>query len=355
MTLTDTVILIKKSTPFFIIGVLSLLILVVSFQLANLIFTTTSTVSLDQPKNSAPASYDKLFGSLPPLTIKDAKSSSNYSYILDTFDGTTNIKEATSEGKVYYIPKQIKSLAFESKIYAMAQNIGIDPEMTPYSLEGDRAVFDDGKRRIEIDIDTLNFNYNYLITQEDAILDNVDVGLEEGVKSVATGFLQKINRYPEEIKNSKINLNYYKIDSVTREINFTDSPTGANAVEINFFQADFDNLPVVTSNYFGSQNYILFLKTERDYFPVKASVMQFSINNTQVGRYPLKTSNQAWENLQQGGGLVVSSQVESGEVKVSRIFLAYYNPSEYQEYFMPVFVFLGENRFVAYVSAVSTE
>jgi hypothetical protein len=37
------------------------------------------------------------------------------------------------------------------------------------------------------------------------------------------------------------------------------------------------------------------------------------------------------------------------------MFLAYYDPDIYQEYLQPVYVFVGEPNFIAYVPAISNE
>lgn len=70
------------------------------------------------------------------------------------------------------------------------------------------------------------------------------------------------------------------------------------------------------------------------------------------GTYPIKTGDEAWTELQKGGGFVTANSPTTGEVKIRRIFLGYYDADNSQNYSMPIYIFLGDQGFTAYVSAV---
>ncbi len=80
-----------------------------------------------------------------------------------------------------------------------------------------------------------------------------------------------------------------------------------------------------------------------------------SIDYTNNGTYPIKSGEQAWAELSSGGGYVSPTGPKNGEVKVRRIFLGYYDSGTGQQYAMPIYIFLGDQGFTAYVSAVSDE
>ena len=71
------------------------------------------------------------------------------------------------------------------------------------------------------------------------------------------------------------------------------------------------------------------------------------------GTYPIKTGDEAWQELLTGGGFVAPTSPMTGEVKIRKIFLAYYDSNVNQKYAMPIYVFLGDKGFAAYVSAVN--
>ena len=78
------------------------------------------------------------------------------------------------------------------------------------------------------------------------------------------------------------------------------------------------------------------------------------IEYERVSTYPLKKGEQAWEELEAGEGFVTSNSPKEGTTKIRRIFLAYYDSSD-GKYAMPVYVFLGDQNFTAYISAVDSE
>lgn len=77
-----------------------------------------------------------------------------------------------------------------------------------------------------------------------------------------------------------------------------------------------------------------------------------NIDYTRSGTYPIKTGDEAWAELSNGGGYVTTTGPKTGEVKIRRIFIGYYDSNTNQKYAMPIYVFLGDQGFTAYVSAV---
>lgn len=77
------------------------------------------------------------------------------------------------------------------------------------------------------------------------------------------------------------------------------------------------------------------------------------IDYTRNGTYPIKTGEEAWAELSAGGGYIAPTGPQTGEVKIRKIFLGYYDSNVNQKYAMPIYIFLGDQGFVAYVSAVN--
>lgn len=70
------------------------------------------------------------------------------------------------------------------------------------------------------------------------------------------------------------------------------------------------------------------------------------------GTYPIKTGEEAWIELEKGGGYVYRGESSLSEVKIRRVFLGYYDADTSTGYAMPIYIFLGDQGFTAYVSAV---
>lgn len=355
MTLTEVSYYSRKFAPVGIILLLVVLIFVFGFRLLFLYLEIQSSAPAPIQQQVAAIPTNPVFGQIKPPLIPNAKASSQYQFVLDTLDGTTNSENATSAAQVYFIPQQTASFGFLSKIYAMAKDVGIDTDVIEHRLEDKTAIFDDGKRVLSIDIRTFNFTYNYKITEDDNLEITSSPGLEGVLETQGSSFLSTIDRYPEELASGNQNIMYMRLDPASNQVTTLDSAAGANMAEVDFFPQDINGLPVVTSSYYNSANYVILLLGNRDFLPVRAQVAYFEKSVDQIGTYPLRSSDQAWSDLQAGQGLVVSSSTEGGEVKIQKVFLAYYEPDVYQEYQQPVYVFLGENRFAAYVPAVSAE
>jgi len=83
--------------------------------------------------------------------------------------------------------------------------------------------------------------------------------------------------------------------------------------------------------------------------------LQYGYNKivyTESGTYPIKTGEEAWAELEGGGGYIYLGEAVSPEVKIRRIFLGYYDADSSSGYAMPIYIFLGDQGFTAYVSAV---
>lgn len=95
-------------------------------------------------------------------------------------------------------------------------------------------------------------------------------------------------------------------------------------------------------------------RTQNDkiiYIEYSYTAVQYDKNGT----YPIKTGEEAWDELQKGGGFVTINSPKTGDVKIRRIFLGYYDADNGQNYSMPIYIFLGDQGFTAYVSAVKDE
>jgi hypothetical protein len=88
---------------------------------------------------------------------------------------------------------------------------------------------------------------------------------------------------------------------------------------------------------------------------LRAQIKFFEKSEEQIGVYPLKTGDAVWTELKEGKGMVVSDIKNQKDITIKKMFLGYLDPSVYQDYLQPVYVFLGANNFVAYVPAVSND
>lgn len=78
-----------------------------------------------------------------------------------------------------------------------------------------------------------------------------------------------------------------------------------------------------------------------------------SIDYGTNGTYPIKVVEEAWNELEKGGGYIYKGESSLSEVKIRRVFLGYFDADISTGYVMPIYIFLGDQGFTAYVSAVN--
>lgn len=353
MTLTEVNFYARKMAPFVVIIILVLL--TVFFAIRLLIIISTQNTQQTGTSQTAKVPLNPIFNKIKPPQIPETGTSGMFSYTIDTLDGTTNVENATSAAEVFFLQKPSATFGFLDEIYSMAKNVGIDTEITKHTLVERLATFDDGRRKIVIDIDTFNFSYEYYLDRDEELFQK-DLGtLAQSIENSGSSFLNKVRKYNQDLSRGKRNIIYLRYDKEAKTITPLESVEGANMVEVDYYRPDIDIYPVVTRSYYNSQNYVIGTPKKNGLEVVKAQIKYFAQSEDQIGIYPLRSTDQAFEDLKGGKGIVISSSQPDGEVKIKKVFLAYYDPDVYQEYMQPVYVFLGENKFVAYVTAVTDE
>lgn len=88
---------------------------------------------------------------------------------------------------------------------------------------------------------------------------------------------------------------------------------------------------------------------------VNANFNHQSINTqpSQQATYPIKTAQQAFDDLKSGKGYIASYNGTGNQILINNVFLAYFIGSDQENYLMPIIVFQGQDGFFAYVSALS--
>lgn len=344
MTLTELSYYSRRFAPF---GVLLFLVFLLFYYAIRLLFVFVDV------KKPTTLRLDTKFGKINEIQIPETTPSSGLTFTLDTVEGAP--VTASAAARVIFIPPTSTSFGYREKIILMAKNLGFDTDSVEYKLTDREAVFDDGKQKFSVDISNFNFTYEYFFDQEPEIFGNTrEIERSDG-ESRAIDFLRSLGSYPDELTMGKTNTVFMYYNPEDRTISPLEASANSNMVEVDFYRPEIDTVPIVTSKYFNSQNFVVLTDTERGIKVLRAQVRFFEKSDSQVGIYPLKTGKQAYDALTAGRGFVVSNPVKDTNITIRRMFLGYYDPDLYLEYLQPVYVFLGDNNFVAYVSAVSDE
>ncbi|MCX7881574.1 MAG: hypothetical protein N2482_03665 [Patescibacteria group bacterium] len=344
MTLTELSYYSRKLMPFIIFFFLVFLIFFYSIKLFLLY------LNLNKPQ----VIYtNPVFGKIKKPEIKEASKSAGLNFVLDNIEGQPIT--ATESAKVYFLPSSTTKFGYREKIYLIAKNLDFDTEKIKHRLEGNEAIFSDEKKNLSIDITNFNFTYRYQFEKEEGIFQDTIIPGKEEIENKARDFFKGVGRYPEELFLGNSNLIYLNFNPALKTISVVEKPQEANLIEIDFYRPDISEAVMVSPNFFNSQNYLVMVFHQEGFKILRAQIRFFEKSEEQVGIYPLKTGDEAWGELKGGEGLVINIKEGQKDIIIKKMFLGYLDPDFYQEYLQPVYVFLGENNFVAYVPAIANQ
>lgn len=346
MTLTEVSYYFRKIVP---ITFISLIFFSLSYLFLKLILPSILT-----PPKKPSIIINPLFGKLSQIKFSQSFNyPSDIDFVLDNIEGEPIT--ATQTAKVYYLTSKVPRFGYLQKIYLMAKNLGFDTTMIKHKLDGKNAIFQDDEKKFIVDISNFNFEYQYNYENNKELFENTIIPDENLIKEKAKEFLRVLGRYPDELAKGKENIILLNYNSSTNEFQIIKPEEQANVIEVDFYRSDVEGFPIVTSKYFNSQNFVVAVFKENDYKVLKAQVKFFEKEEEKVAVYPLKTGDQAWQELKEKKGTIVSLGEKNNQIIIKKMFLGYYDPDSYQEYLQPVYVFLGEKGFVGYVPAIKEE
>lgn len=345
MTLTEFTYYFRKILPF----VLIIFILFVVFYFF-IIFYLKSI----EPKKIESVPIEPIFGKInKPIINKTATYSADFKFILDTIESKP--KTATLAAKVFFLPPKTALFGYLSKIYLIAKSLGFNTEIIRHKIKDKKAIFEDEEKKFTVDIANFNFDYQYKYENNAELFENVVLPEDEDIKEKVRAFLRITGRNPEELAQGKENLSYFVYDVSNKQFKQTLKKQVANSVRIDFFRPDIDNFLIVSPNYFTSQNFVILTFKDGQDKILEAQIKYFEKEDQQVGIYPLKSGEEAWQDLKNNRGFIISADNNKSPIIIKKMFLGYFDPDIDQDYLQPVYVFLGDQGFIAYIPAIKNE
>ena len=162
--------------------------------------------------------------------------------------------------------------------------------------------------------------------------------------------------YPDDFEGGRFEHNYLKTESGGFIV--ANSLSDANIIRIDLFRKNYDNLATVTQT--ANEGNVWFMVSgikERGKEVIAGEYHYFPIDETQVATYPIKTADMAWQEFSSANYYPASlgTTLEGENIKIRKVYLAYYDAGIYTEFFQPVYVFEGDKNFVGYIPAVVTD
>ena len=295
------------------------------------------------------------FGILPSLNFPDQPEEDKpQSYVLEM---TGSLVDVTDQAKVFLMPKPVASLLADQQAKELAARYGFI--FSPEIISEQQYRFTKTQPLdMSLEINPLDLTFslksNYL-AQPELLISNNQQQLPEEFEAVqrVKSFLSSNNLIDEDIATVSGEIIYQK--SLGGELSQAYSLSDADFVQVNLNRADINGqyaiytsdgekgvISATIASVFTGSNSIV----ELDYF-------YHAIDYTSSETYPLRGVKSAWKMVQAGDAYV--AQGENLEKAVIRsVELAYYDDFNYQQFLQPIYVFKGDDNFLAYVPAISS-
>lgn len=258
-------------------------------------------------------------------------------------------------GNVYFMPESGPNLLALDRAKERAKKIGFSEEPTRLSptlcrWEGKT----DPPTTLELDIISGNFKFTYPYQDDPSLINNNYLSNNSQAIALVQNFLSSFESLPQDLEIDQSKIDYLRFENGELVPAIAISET--QFLRINSSRKSLDDLPILSPN--PKEALINFLVSGSSDLRKKIVMINYTyhpIERETFSTYPLKSSAQAWQELQAGQGYIANlGRNENGKITIRRIYLAYFESKESQKFLQPIFVFEGDNDFYAYIAAVDS-
>lgn len=291
------------------------------------------------------------FGKLSNIPFPENETPKNLVFTLETVDG--KLPKLPEQQAVYFMPKAISTIKSLDTAKQKAANLGFDQNGMALAETVYLFKHKSSPASLNLNIVTGLFSISYDLNSKPSILESIPPDPKTAT-ALAKTYLSRAKSLPGDLTGQVTN-EYLKIQD--GQLVSANSLSDANLTKINLYRKNYNDLANVTKTANQANIWFMFTGAKDAGDQVYAAEYHyFEIDENKSGTYPLKTSEQAWEDLKLGKAYFANvSEKSNGNIVVRKVYLAYYDPDQYTEYYQPVVVFEGDDNFAAYVPAVSSE
>ncbi len=290
------------------------------------------------------------FGKLPALDYpKEAARPDTFQ--LETANNT--LPAFGDRAKVLFMPFSSPNLLADDKARTIAKKLGFEGQPDAISSN----VYRWNKKQplnTTLEIDLKNYNFS-LDTDYLSRIELVDASLPDGRSAIdrVKSVLKSTNLLSQDVATSSGQVTYLK--ALGGELLEAVSVSDADYIQVDLDRVPLDNkYEMYTPG--GEEGVISAVVTgafKRYESLVEMDYRYQPVDYDQVETYPIKTAKEAWQQLKKGEGYI--AQGVEGKAVVRSVELGYYDSFKEQQYLQPVYVFRGDDNFMAYVNAVSDQ
>lgn len=335
----------KKALGFIGLGIIGIIVLVIIIQIGqnikNSLFPTPPT-----PPNVK-------FGKLSAFSFPQGNiDGSNFTYTINTLSGSLPI--LPDRATVYKMIQPQPSFQSFQNASTLLNKIGFINKPTSFSdttyqWTKDTPFF----TKIIYNILTNNFMYTSNYATSPAILAAQQITDQQSAVTASTLFFSSFLPLPSDIDPTKAQTSIFAINNGT--LIPAQSLSGTQIIRTDFFQNDINSLHIYYPNYPKSLMYTLVGSGDQQLQVVEAKYIYQGVDTSQSATYPIKTAAQAFDELKNNKAYIANYDGKGNTITIRDVTLGYYIGEQQQNYLIPIIVFLGDNNFYAYVSAIDDQ
>jgi len=198
-----------------------------------------------------------------------------------------------------------------------------------------------------------SFKLAYPYMSDQLLLNPTKMPSKSEAIEIASSYLESGDKFTDDLENGEKKVSFWKIQNGS--LIAADSQSEGNVARVDFYRSKLNNLEILSNNVGQASISVLVSGSEvEDKEILEVDYKDLNVDSESYSTYPIKTAEEAIEALKSGNYWPVSD-LTAGQVTIRNIYLAYFEPVTLTNYLQPIFVFEGDNNFVAYVPAISTK
>lgn len=260
------------------------------------------------------------------------------------------------QAKVYVVYRPLNTFLALEEESKTANNFGFIGK--PIEIEQNKGIYefrnDQLNQKLVINVLDGSFKINYPYMADQTLLATGMVPDKNKAIETAKNYLDQGGKLTTDLDGGEKKVSFWKIEG--SNLVPVNSQAEANIVRVDFFRQAVDEGVEIVSSEFGKASVSALVSGSS---LAGKKIVEVSYKHTNVDResfstYPIKTAEEAWEDLKMGNYWPAVDN-NAFKVAIRKMYLAYFEPVTLTNYMQPIFVFEGDNNFVAYVPAITDE
>jgi hypothetical protein len=255
------------------------------------------------------------------------------------------------QAKVYIIYRPNSSFLALEDDTKTANDLGFTAKPTQVSAGIYEFKNDTLSRTLTMNVLDGSFKMTYPYLNDQMLMTPGNTPAKEGAIDSASSFLKTANKYPTDIEQGEQKTSFWKIEF--NGLKPVTAQADANITKVDFYRKDLDDgVKILSSDVDKAPISILVSGANVENKKVVEVTYKYAnIDRESFSTYPIKTSSQAMEDLK-SGNYWPASDSKTNDVIIRKMYLAYFEPVTLTNYMQPIYVFQGDNGFMAYVPAI---